>query len=282
MGTELTLQQQRSAENRKAVTRGVSYPFMSLGEALDVAQKFYSAERKAAAPVASAIAHFGYAETSSGGRQTISALLQFGLLEDEGRKEDRHVKLTQRALDALLSELDSTERRAALIECVQSPKIYRDIFTKWHDGLPSDQTISFYLQREKNFNPKAIASFVKDLRSSLAFVGVEQPGELNAPDNLISFSNRENQQTGRDVSSASQHEVPQRNNQPATPLVEYSTPNPSTPLAAGEKEWLRGSLSKDTEYRLLIKGTIGSKQIARLIKLLEVQKSVLDDDDDEL
>jgi hypothetical protein len=283
MATDLTVQQQRSADGRKMVTRGVSYPFISLGDALDAAQKFYQAERKTAAPVGSATAHFGYAESSSGGRQTISALIQFGLLEDEGRKEDRHVRLTQRALAVLLSEPDSPERKEALIECIQSPKIYRDVFGKWPEELPSDQTISFYLQREKNFNPKAIGSFIRDLRSSLSLVGVEHPGELNATqENPRPLSNAREAHGQHDGSVQAREDMPQRNHAQPTALVEYYAPPPSAQLAAGEKEWLRGSLSKDTEYRLLITGTIGSKQIGRLIKLLEAQKAVLDDDDDEL
>lgn len=42
---------------------------------------------------------------------------------------------------------------------------------------------------------------------------------------------------------------------------------------------MRGRLSKETDFRLLVTGDIGSKEIARLIKLLEAQKLVLDEDD---
>ena len=43
---------------------------------------------------------------------------------------------------------------------------------------------------------------------------------------------------------------------------------------------MKGSLSKNTEFRLLISGEIEAKQIGRLIQLLEAQREVLMDDDD--
>ncbi len=46
-----------------------------------------------------------------------------------------------------------------------------------------------------------------------------------------------------------------------------------------EKEWLRGPLSKGVSYRLIVSGEVGSKEIGKLIKLLEAQKLVLEDDD---
>jgi hypothetical protein len=55
------------------------------------------------------------------------------------------------------------------------------------------------------------------------------------------------------------------------PRVEATVP--------GEAEASRGKLGDGVSYRLLVTGEMGAKQIARLIKLLEAQKSVLEDDD---
>ncbi|TBR09911.1 MAG: hypothetical protein EPO47_05030 [Rugosibacter sp.] len=65
---------------------------------------------------------------------------------------------------------------------------------------------------------------------------------------------------------------------PILPLVEM----PTIGLDKQEREWLRGPLSKETNYRLIIAGDIGPKEIGKLIKLLEAQKSVLSDEDDDL
>ena len=52
--------------------------------------------------------------------------------------------------------------------------------------------------------------------------------------------------------------------------------------APGEREWLRGPLSRTASYKLLVTGELGPKEIGKLIKLLEAQKAVLDDDDSDL
>lgn len=71
----------------------------------------------------------------------------------------------------------------------------------------------------------------------------------------------------------------------STPAAEQQRPPQPKAVAEvasgdGEREWLRGPLSKTTNYRLVISGDMGPKEIAKLIKLLEAQKAVLDDDDE--
>ncbi|MGC1511407.1 MAG: hypothetical protein WA797_00620 [Acidimicrobiales bacterium] len=51
--------------------------------------------------------------------------------------------------------------------------------------------------------------------------------------------------------------------------------------SGSEREWLRGPLSKGVSYRLIVSGDLGPKEIGKLIKLLEAQKAVLDDDYEE-
>ncbi|OGA57275.1 MAG: hypothetical protein A2710_24470 [Burkholderiales bacterium RIFCSPHIGHO2_01_FULL_64_960] len=160
----------------KKIGRGVSYPVIGLEDAIEKARTFHREERKSAAPVASAIKHFGYSESSSGGRQTVATLIQFGLLEDEGRSENRHVRLTDRALTILLDEPASPTRLLALRECATMPKLYSLILAKYGTELPSDHSLGFYLQKEFDFNPKTLKSFIKDFRGTLAFAGV-----LDAP-----------------------------------------------------------------------------------------------------
>lgn len=56
------------------------------------------------------------------------------------------------------------------------------------------------------------------------------------------------------------------------------TDNQVLPPERGETEWMRNQLSQETNVRLLVKGDIGPKEIGKLIKLLEAQKSILEDD----
>jgi hypothetical protein len=64
-------------------------------------------------------------------------------------------------------------------------------------------------------------------------------------------------------------------------LADASTSMSSLPSATGEREWLRGPLSKEASYRLIVTGDVGPKEIGKLIKLLQAQQAVLSDDDED-
>ena len=55
---------------------------------------------------------------------------------------------------------------------------------------------------------------------------------------------------------------------------------PELKAASGEAEWMRNSLGAATKVRLLVTGGMGPREIGKLIKLLEAQRAVLDDEDD--
>lgn len=168
-------------------SRIVGYPFISLEAAVSRAKQLWNIEQKNVTPDVVAVRHWGYAQSSSGGKQTISALRQFGLLAVVGEKETREVRLTERAIDILLEPNDSSIRAQALREAALSPKVYSDLLTKWPAAsLPSDHTISVYLIREKHFNQKAVPDFLKNFRATVTFAELDtlplSPESLSASD----------------------------------------------------------------------------------------------------
>jgi hypothetical protein len=48
---------------------------------------------------------------------------------------------------------------------------------------------------------------------------------------------------------------------------------------AGEREFTSGLLSKEANFRLIVGGPVGAKEIERLIKKLELDKEILTVDD---
>ena len=69
---------------------------------------------------------------------------------------------------------------------------------------------------------------------------------------------------------------------PPPPRRPTTAPSDPTALASmnGEREYLRGLLSRDTSYRLLVSGDIGPKELGKMIKLLQAQKAILEDEPD--
>lgn len=167
-----------SKKQESSKQRSVAYPFIPLATAIDRAQQFWEKERRSDAPVTSAVSHWGYAEKSSGGKQTLAALLQYGLLEDKGALGGRTVRLTEEAVDILLMPKDDARRDALIKKCAKRPKLYAELLGKWPDTLPSDPTIKYYLVREKNFNPNTVEAAISDFRATMAFAGVLKSGDV--------------------------------------------------------------------------------------------------------
>src|SRR5882724_11881835 len=74
--------------------RSPSYPYLNLQEAINMANELYKKESRHKIPVEVAIADLGYSPTSGSGLRVLAALLNFGLLSEEGASEGRKVGLS--------------------------------------------------------------------------------------------------------------------------------------------------------------------------------------------
>ena len=196
--------------------------------------------------------------------------------------------------------------------------------------LPSDQTLRFYLLREKAFNEPMVDGFIRDFRSSVSFSGIDKPvppgvgsridaavvssddGLKKAPEpdvgDLIQWeaSGVLRLESPRRVRAKTEHEgswwVFVEGSETGIPMdeavvIERSAPEttakqpPTLPLiptrrseqpVAGEVEASSGRIGEGVTFRLLVTGKLKSKQIARLIKLLEAQREFMEEDEEEL
>ena len=176
-------EQDNKTSKRAAVHRSPSYPAINLKAAIDRAQTFYMYEKRAEASVSVAAQHWGYSVASSGGKQVLAALIAYGLMEDRGSADKRHVRLTDLAFQILLDERpDSAERDDALRRAAFLPKIHAELFTHWPDELPSNQNLRHYLLVAKKFNDNAVDDFIKELRITADFAKVytQRGGSTNS------------------------------------------------------------------------------------------------------
>jgi hypothetical protein len=178
-------------DDRKSRTRSPAYPFINLAAALKRAKEFYSKEQRNAASVKVAVKHWGYDQKSSGGKQTTAALLNYGLLKDEGIGDRRKVQLTQDALRVILDERpDFTEREQLIKKLALTPKIHKELWTKWGASMPSDGEIrhTLLVDWDPPFNDKAVDGFIKLYKDTIAFakLGESDQGhiEVNVADSL--------------------------------------------------------------------------------------------------
>lgn len=166
---------------RSTGARSIAYPFIPLETAISRAAQFWQQERKNAAPISAAASHWGFGEKSSGGRQTVAALIQYGLMNDEGSKEGRLVRLTDGGIDLAILPPDDAKRQPLIQTAARAPKIYSELLSKWEE-LPSDTTLKYFLLKEKNFNPNSVDGFIKDFRKTVSFAKLSKPDTMPATD----------------------------------------------------------------------------------------------------
>jgi len=157
--------------SEKKRLRSPAYPFVNLETAIKRAKAFNDREPSSAAPVRVAVKHWGYEEKSSGGLQTIAALMSFGLMQDEGTGQKRKVRLTDMGRRIVLdTRLESTERDALIKRAALMPKIHAALWSKYRDTI-SDANLRHTLlfDWEPKFNEKTVDNFIREYRDTIKF-----------------------------------------------------------------------------------------------------------------
>jgi hypothetical protein len=166
--------------------RSPAYPAIGLEEAIDRADALYSEADEHFVPLETAAESWGYKIVGSSAAQIISALKQFGLLEEKGSKDKREVKLTNMALDILVHQEGSHERCEAVKKAALFPKIHRELWDKYEGKLPpNDTTIRVYLIRQREegtFNRAHVDGFIEQFRGTLSFAGLNGGNIINPSD----------------------------------------------------------------------------------------------------
>ena len=140
-----------STPKRRPTTRSPNYPAIDLKRAIERVQTLYNSERQHSIPALQAVRHWGYASLNSPGGGQLAALARFGLLEDEGTKDDRRVKVTDLAVK-ILAHPNVTEREAAIRFASMLPAVHQDMWHTYGADLPSEETVKWFLTRDRGFS----------------------------------------------------------------------------------------------------------------------------------
>lgn len=217
-----------SPTKKSAKHRSPAYPGLDLKAAIERARSFYHHEKRSSANVAVAVQHWGYSPSSSGGRQTLAALISYGLLEDKGSGDQRSVTLSDLALRILLDDRpDSIERADAIRRAALLPKIHSELFSKWPNELPSNPNLRHYLLIEKKFNENSVDDFISQLRTTADFARIYSPHPASAATSSAPSPEDEEQDTGLSetpIEAASASRILTGAEQPAVALVSSVKP----------------------------------------------------------
>jgi hypothetical protein len=175
-----------TTEVRDAAATGVkkhrspAYPAVDLAEALQKAEALRKEAGRNEVHVEVAMGAMGFAPKSGWGMAVLSALLKYGLLDDEGKGETRKVKLTSLALEILLDDRpDSPERIERLKRAALLPAIHKEIWDRYQGALPGDGTLRVYLRRDRRFGDSAADEVTKVFRSTVAYARLGEPVSMS-------------------------------------------------------------------------------------------------------
>lgn len=160
--------------------RSPPYPYIGLGRAVYRADQLYSAVRYHAAAMPTVAKAWDTGPKSSATLQTVGALIQYGLLEDEGAGDARRLKLTPLALKIVMDKRpNSSEREAAEKEAALTPRVFAELYEQYGLGEGIDDALLVHeltagrVQSGKApFSEASAADVLRVYRDSILYSGL--------------------------------------------------------------------------------------------------------------
>lgn len=241
--------------------RSPSFPFISLKAAVQRLTEFEKKFGRHPTPADKVGLAWGMKEKSSQAFQTLAALKAFGFVAYEGPVGKRSAVLTDLARTYLRAQQDHIKqevlKKAALL-----PKEMAKYWARWSSDRPIDEVCLDDLILTNGYTESAAATFLKVYDTTIAFAGLRDSDKV------------------KEVNGSEETEVDleAEDNLPPDPPA----PNlAKVKIMPGERELLSGLLAKDVNFRVIVNGHIGVKEIENLIRKLEIDKDILADQDDE-
>jgi len=155
--------------------RSPNYPMYALEEAIAKMKVIYQHEKRNFTTGAVIQKHLGYKEGGSLGGRALSALKQYGLVEERSGTYG----LSEKGFLFTYAEENSPERAIALREVALKPQVFKELIDTYPSGLPSDATLKAHLIGKKGFNPTAVDDFIRIFRETISLAKVV-PGEYTS------------------------------------------------------------------------------------------------------
>lgn len=161
--------------------RSPSYPCIDLEAAIDKAGRLYDFGKLNPVLVSAILPQWGFNSKSANGMKVVATLKSFGLIEDSGQKENRKIKLTNRAYRILKDHSNSKEREQAIKDAALNPEIYSWCWKRFGEleEMPTDEAIRSDLIFDKKFNESAVKAFLIDYKKSIKFSNLTKYDNLD-------------------------------------------------------------------------------------------------------
>ena len=162
-------------KSKRKVHRSPSYPAFDLGEAIQKAEAVYRQEKRTATTPEVIASHLGYSQATGPGGRAVSALRQYGLLEENAGR----YRISDLGYTLVHFGHDSDEWKLAMMDACQRPTLFKELLEKYGEDLPSDATLRNELLG-RGFNPSAVSDVITIFRNTMSLAG-EHGGSYNGP-----------------------------------------------------------------------------------------------------
>lgn len=193
------------AEKKMQRVRSPNYPFYDLKECMDflnkLAEKFGSGE----AYFDDAVTQMGHSPTSSTANRVISSLLSFGLINSRGSGANRYVWLSQLSQKILIEEENSPQWVKLIQQAALKDNSMQNVWEKWENEIPQDETIIKVLQFELKYSPKGAKRFASVIIETYEYAKLKESSKKDTKEESQEFDEEssddfdENDQNKKDL-----------------------------------------------------------------------------------
>jgi hypothetical protein len=247
-------------ENAGQRDRSPGYPIIPLGDALQRLVEFENHFKRSAARPEKIKDAWGIKAPAYAGR-IAAALRYFGFLDYQGQGNARTVVVSDDGRTYLRAQQEEVKREAIKAAALR-PKQIAKWWVEWGLDRPADAACLDDLVLKNGFSEQGARDFLKVYDATISFAKLAQT-DITPPANFSGHTEDE------DEDSAPYADQPPAGRQKGRIKV-----------MEGERELTAGLLSKDANFRLIVSGQIGVKEIERLIAKLEIDKEILAEADE--
>lgn len=160
--------------------RSPAYPYIKLEKAIERIEQVNAAGASRTAMVPETFySIWKLGASSSGARQVMAALNQYGLVEYVGRGSDRKVILSDLARKIVLDKIpNSPDRAKAIRDAALQPGIYASLWEKYGQFLPDNVVLESFLARDMGYNQQAAKNIAEDYRDTFNYAGLTKPDNI--------------------------------------------------------------------------------------------------------
>ena len=231
--------------------RSPSFPFIPLQTAVERLEAFEKKFGRHATPAKKAGLAWGMKEQSSQADQTLAALRSFGLIDYQGVGSAREITISEEGRKYLRAQQDSV-KVSVLKTAALRPRIIRKFWATWQSDRPHDSVALDSLVLDNGFSDSGARAFLSIYDKTVSFAKLTTADKVGGDQ----LETDEEEETGL----------------PALPADKIRQ---KVKVMEGERELTTGLLSNAASFRLIVSGSVGVKEIERLIKKLELDKEIL-------